>query len=86
MKRLPLSLRLALCLLLMFSLGQGDYGTLVNFQFVAEEIVRTLVGSIGLVLAVPLTTAVAIFFALRADSLGKWKQILGPEGSGAHSH
>lgn len=76
----------SLPMLLMFSLGQGDYGTLVNFQFVAEEIVRTLVGSIGLVLAVPLTTAVAILFALRADSLGKWKQVLGPEGSGAHSH
>ena len=74
-------------MLLMFSLGRGDYGTLVNFQFVAEEIVRTLVGSIGLVLAVPLTTAIAILFALRADSLGKWEQFLGPEGSGgAHSH
>ena len=45
---------------------------LVNFQFVAEEIVRTLVGSLGLVTAVPLTTAIAILFALRADSLGKW--------------
>ena len=76
----------SLPMLLMFSLGRGDYGTLVNFEFVAEEIVRTLVGSIGLVLAVPLTTAIAILFALRADSLGKWEQILGPEGSGAHSH
>ena len=76
----------SLPMLLMFSLGRGDYGTLVNFQFVAEEIVRTMVGSIGLVLAVPLTTAIAILFALRADSLGKWEQFLGPEGGGAHSH
>ena len=77
----------SLPMLLMFSLGRGDFGTLINFQFIAEEIVRTLVGSIGLVLAVPLTTAIAILFALRAESLGKWEQLLGPEGSGgAHSH
>jgi len=77
----------SLPMLLMFSLGRGDYGTLVNFQFIAEEIVRTLVGSLGLIAAVPLTTAIAILFALRADSLGKWEQFLGPEGSGeAHSH
>jgi uncharacterized membrane protein len=76
----------SLPMLLMFSLGRGDYGTLVNFEFVAEEIVRTLVGSLGLVTAVPLTTAIAILFALRADSLRKWEPFLGPEGSGAHSH
>jgi uncharacterized membrane protein len=76
----------SLPMLLMFSLGRGDYGTLVNFEFVAEEIVRTLVGSLGLVTAVPLTTAIAILFALRADSLRKWEQFLGPEGAGAHSH
>ena len=77
----------SLPMLLMFSLGRGDYGTLVNFEFVAEEIVRTLVGSLGLVAAVPLTTAIAILFALRAESLGKWSHILGPEGSGeSHSH
>ena len=77
----------ALPMLLMFSLGRGNYGFLVNFEFVAEEIVRTLVGSLGLVTAVPLTTAIAILFALRADSLEKWRQVLGPEGSGdAHIH
>jgi uncharacterized membrane protein len=72
-------------MLLMFSLGRGDYGFLVNFEFIAEEIVRTLVGSLGLVSAVPLTTVIAILFALRADSLGTWRDILGPEGSG-HGH
>ncbi len=76
----------SLPMLLMFSLGRGDYGTLVNFEFVAEEIVRTLVGSLGLVAAVPLTTVIAILFVLRAESLEKWKQFLGPEGGGAHSH
>jgi len=77
----------ALPMLLMFSLGRGNYGFLVNFEFIAEEIVRTLVGSLGLVTAVPLTTAIAILFVLRADSLAKWRQVLGPEGSGeGHRH
>jgi len=74
-------------MLLMFSLGRGNLGSLVNFEFIAEEIVRTLVGSLGLVTAVPLTTVIAILFAFRADSLSKWKQVLGPEGSGeGHVH
>jgi uncharacterized membrane protein len=77
----------ALPMLLMFSLGRGNYGLLVNYEFIAEEIVRTLVGSLGLVIAVPLTTAIASQFALRADSLGDWSQVLGPKGSGdAHIH
>ncbi|MBN2118864.1 MAG: YibE/F family protein [Anaerolineales bacterium] len=59
----------SLPMLLMFSLGRGNLGFLVNYEFVAEEIVRTLVGSLGLVTAVPLATATAILFALRADSL-----------------
>jgi uncharacterized membrane protein len=77
----------ALPMLLLFSLGRGNYGLLINYQFIAEEIVRTLVGSLGLVTAVPLTTAIAILFALRTDSLEKWREMLGPEGSGdAHIH
>lgn len=77
----------SLPMLLMFSLGRSNYGLLINFEFIAEEIVRTLVGSLGLVSAVPLTTAIAILFALKADSLAKWGQILGPEGSGdGHAH
>ncbi len=75
----------SLPMLLMFSLARGDYGYLVNFSFIAEEVVRTLVGSLGLIAAVPLTTAIAILFALRAESLLKWEQVLGPEGSG-HVH
>jgi uncharacterized membrane protein len=79
----------SLPMLLLFSLGQGKFGTLVNFEFVASEIVRTLVGSLGLITAVPLTTVIAIFFALSVDSLGWARQFLGPEGSGEghpHSH
>jgi uncharacterized membrane protein len=75
----------SLPMLLMFSLGRGDFGYVVNFSFIAEEIVRTLVGSLGLVAAVPLTTAIAAGFALYSHKLGKWEQALGPEGSG-HVH
>jgi uncharacterized membrane protein len=75
----------SLPMLLMFSLGRGDFGYLVNFSFIAEEIVRTLVGSLGLVAAVPLTTAIAAGMALYRHRLGKWEQALGPEGSG-HVH
>jgi uncharacterized membrane protein len=77
----------ALPMLLMFSLGRGNYATFINFEFVAEEIVRTIVGSLGLIAAVPLTTAIATLFALRSEELGKWTRFLGPEESGAsHSH
>src|SRR3990172_3743877 len=75
----------SLPMLLMFSLARGDYAYLVNFSFIAEEIVRPLVGSLGLIAAVPLPTAIPIFFAQRVESLGKWGQVLGPEGGG-HSH
>lgn len=76
----------SLPMLLMFTLGQGELGYLVNFEFVAEEIVRTLVGSLGLVSAVPLSTAIASLFALRVDSLGRWEQVLGPAGGGDGGH
>ncbi|MCE9646652.1 MAG: YibE/F family protein [Chloroflexi bacterium] len=77
----------SLPMLLLFSLARGDYGSLINFSFIAEEIVRTLVGSLGLIAAVPLTTVIAILFAQRAGSLGRWEQFLGPEGGeDGHGH
>ncbi|WP_454354030.1 YibE/F family protein [Streptomyces calvus] len=49
----------ALPLLLLFSIAQSGVGTVANSEVVAEEIVRTLIGSIGLVASVPVTTALA---------------------------
>ncbi|MGI5401518.1 YibE/F family protein [Streptomyces sp. CA-135486] len=49
----------ALPLLLLFSIAQSSVGTVANSELVAEEIVRMLVGSIGLVASVPVTTALA---------------------------
>lgn len=48
--------------------GEGLGGTLTN-GVVAEEVVRTLVGSIGLVAAVPITTALAAFMCPPAQSI-----------------
>lgn len=39
----------------------------LNSEVIVEEIVRTLAGSIGLVLAVPLATVLAVYFALKMD-------------------
>ena len=39
----------------------------LNREFVAIEVVRTLVASIGLIAAVPVTTALAAFAASRMD-------------------
>jgi uncharacterized membrane protein len=49
----------ALPLLLLFSEAHRPLSTVVTTELVAVEIVRTLVGSIGLVASVPLTTALA---------------------------
>jgi uncharacterized membrane protein len=73
--------------LLLFTLGRGNYGFLLNAEMVAEEIVRTLVGSLGLVAAVPITTLIAVSLALHNRRLGDIRAFLGPEtGSEGHSH
>jgi uncharacterized membrane protein len=60
----------ALPLLLLFSIAQSSVGTVANSELVAEEIVRTLVGSIGLVASVPVTTALATL-VVSADRPGQ---------------
>ncbi|MGW2837078.1 YibE/F family protein [Streptomyces sp. NPDC001493] len=59
----------ALPLLLLFTIAQSSVGTVANSELVAEEIVRTLVGSIGLVASVPVTTALAAL-VVSADRTG----------------
>jgi uncharacterized membrane protein len=49
----------ALPLLIILALQTEPVGTLVNREFLATEVIRTLVGSIGIVASVPLTTALA---------------------------
>lgn len=49
----------ALPLLLLFVNNPHPFTEIINYEIVANEIVRTLVGSIGLILAVPVTTYIA---------------------------
>jgi len=55
----------ALPVLLVFGLADASFTSAVTSEAVAVEVVATLVGSIGLVLAAPLTTAIAAYLASR---------------------
>jgi uncharacterized membrane protein len=57
----------SLPVLLIFSLADTPLSEAVNFEAVAEAIVATLVGSIGLIAAVPITTALAALLATRIE-------------------
>ncbi len=52
----------SLPLLLLFVNNPHPPGEVINLEIVAEEVVKTLVGSIGLVMAVPITTYLAVLF------------------------
>jgi uncharacterized membrane protein len=54
----------ALPILLLFSTADLGVGDVLNTEIVAKEVVATLVGSIGLIASVPLTTALAAALAL----------------------
>jgi len=53
----------ALPLLLIFIDNPHPFSEIVNYEIIADEVVRTLVGSIGLILAVPITTFIASLMA-----------------------
>jgi uncharacterized membrane protein len=57
----------AMPLIILFSLSQQPLGAIASSEVVAVEIVRTLVGSIGLVAAVPITTWLAARQASRGS-------------------
>jgi uncharacterized membrane protein len=58
----------ALPLLLLFEVYSQPWEVIVTSSALAEEVIRTLVGAIALVLAVPVTTAAGAFFAKAADT------------------
>jgi uncharacterized membrane protein len=65
----------ALPLMLLFTRTDQPFLLILNREMVTEEIVRTLVGTIGLIAAVPFTTLVASWLAMRThpadiDELG----------------
>jgi uncharacterized membrane protein len=68
----------SLPMLLLFSFRNVNYRLAINLEYIAEEIVRTIVGSLGLFAAVPITTALAALVAVKYRDLGKIKLYLGP--------
>lgn len=60
----------ALPIVLLFSSGGSDLALTFNQEIVAAEILRIIVGSIGLILTVPLTTALAAWHFKDKDTEG----------------
>jgi uncharacterized membrane protein len=67
----------SLPVLLVFASGSLPAGQAVSLELVAEQVVGTLVGSIGLIAAVPATTAVAAWLA---------RSLPAPRDAPAHGH
>jgi uncharacterized membrane protein len=57
----------ALPILLLFSAADLGFSEALNLEVVAKEVVATLVGSIGLIAAVPVTTGLAALLALSVE-------------------
>jgi uncharacterized membrane protein len=57
----------AMTILLLITAYQQSLGTMATTEEIGTEIVRTIVGAIGLVLAVPITTAFAVLMAPRGE-------------------
>jgi hypothetical protein len=75
----------SLPLLLFFAQGSQPAGRLITGEVIAVEIVRMLVGSIGLVLSVPITTGLAALVLGPDDEVGHGHSH-GGHGHGSHSH
>ena len=52
----------SLPLLLYFHQSPLSFGSLVNAEIFATEIIRTIIGSIGLIMTVPIVTALAVYY------------------------
>ncbi len=79
----------ALPMFLLFSLSGEKVSYLLNLEFVTEEIVRTMVGSLGLISAVPMTTLLSAVMVIHGSQWGPWSGWLGPvsrEGDHDHPH
>ncbi len=79
----------SLPLLLLFTVVGEPFSVVANRSIMAEEIVRTLVGSLGLVAAVPITTGLASISVTWSERGGELPAWLGPgwqQADGGHSH
>jgi uncharacterized membrane protein len=76
----------SLPMLLLFSISNQDPAMLINISFIAEEIVRTLVGSIGLIISIPITTAIAAYIAANYTKFPWINDYFGPENQWSQFH
>lgn len=76
----------SLPMLLLFTLSNQDPTMLINISFIAEEIVRTLVGSIGLFISIPITTALAALLATRHQQYPWIRKYFGPDNQWGEKH
>ncbi|MBN1618602.1 YibE/F family protein [Candidatus Dojkabacteria bacterium] len=49
-----------------------DFWQVLSLEFITEEVVRTLTGSIALIIAVPITSFIACYAVTRPGSVKKW--------------
>jgi uncharacterized membrane protein len=62
---------LSLPLLLLYSTSTASVHITLNQELFATEIIRTMIGSIGLILAVPITTLIAVFMIIKKNDVKK---------------
>lgn len=58
----------SLPLMLLFAVGKAPVNELLTGELIAQELVRSAVGTMGLIAAVPITTALAAFLAARSSA------------------
>ena len=81
----------SLPLLLLYSTSTDGFAVTLNREIFSTEIIRTMIGSIGLVLAVPITTLIATYLLIKHKSkVSPSKEILEQEKHAlehvGHSH
>jgi uncharacterized membrane protein len=74
----------ALPLLLLFTRANSDWGLTLNQEVVAVELVRIMVGSIGLILAVPFTTLLSAWYWRERPVAATDVHEHGPHGGHTH--
>jgi uncharacterized membrane protein len=68
----------SLPLIVLFAVSRQPTGLILNGELVAIEIVRTLVGSLGIVVAVPFTTLIAVWLTAGTDPSEDWRATTAP--------
>ena len=70
----------SLPLLILIVASNDSLGGVVTNQVIAQEVVRSAVATLGLIAAVPITTALAAFVEGRADRTGESQDEVRPQG------